>query len=90
MKLAYTRAMVEAALEGELNNVETVKDEIFGLEIPQHVTGVPDEVLQPNKTWADQAAYEAKAKELAAKFRENFKKFTSVSSEIEEKGGPIA
>ncbi|MCS0789716.1 phosphoenolpyruvate carboxykinase (ATP) [Cytobacillus pseudoceanisediminis] len=90
MKLAYTRAMVEAALEGELNNVETVKDEIFGLEIPQHVTGVPDEVLQPNKTWADQAAYESKAKELAAKFRENFKKFTSVSSEIEEKGGPIA
>ncbi|UOE54766.1 phosphoenolpyruvate carboxykinase (ATP) [Cytobacillus oceanisediminis] len=90
MKLAYTRAMVEAALEGELHNVETVKDEIFGLEIPQHVTGVPDEVLQPNKTWADQAAYEAKAKELAAKFRENFKKFTSVSSEIEEKGGPIA
>ena len=90
MKLAYTRAMVEAALEGELNNVETVKDEIFGLEIPQHVTGVPDEVLQPNKTWADQAAYEAKAKELAEKFRENFKKFTSVSSEIEEKGGPIA
>lgn len=90
MKLAYTRAMVEAALEGELNNVETIKDEIFGLEIPQHVTGVPDEVLQPNKTWADQSAYEAKAKELAAKFRENFKKFTSVSSDIEEKGGPIA
>ncbi|KAF0816409.1 MULTISPECIES: phosphoenolpyruvate carboxykinase (ATP) [unclassified Cytobacillus] len=90
MKLAYTRAMVEAALEGELNNVETIKDEIFGLEIPQHVTGVPDEVLQPNKTWADQAAYETKAKELASKFRENFKKFTSVSSEIEEKGGPIA
>ncbi|KAF0823590.1 phosphoenolpyruvate carboxykinase (ATP) [Cytobacillus firmus] len=90
MKLAYTRAMIEAALEGELNNVETIKDEIFGLEIPQHVTGVPDEVLQPNKTWADQAAYEAKAKELASKFRENFKKFTSVSSDIEEKGGPIA
>ncbi|PAE24604.1 MULTISPECIES: phosphoenolpyruvate carboxykinase (ATP) [Bacillaceae] len=90
MKLAYTRAMVEAALEGELNNVETIKDEIFGLEIPQHVTGVPDEVLQPNKTWADQSAYEAKAKELAAKFRENFKKFSSVSSDIEEKGGPIA
>ncbi|MBT2691360.1 phosphoenolpyruvate carboxykinase (ATP) [Bacillus sp. ISL-47] len=90
MKLAYTRAMIEAALEGELNNVDTIKDEIFGLEIPQHVTGVPDEVLQPNKTWADQAAYEFKAKELASKFRENFKKFTSVSSEIEEKGGPIA
>ena len=42
MKLSYTRAMVQAALEGELNNVETVKDEIFGLEIPLHVPGVPD------------------------------------------------
>jgi phosphoenolpyruvate carboxykinase (ATP) len=90
MKLAYTRSMVQAALEGELNNVETVKDSIFGLDIPVHVTGVPDEVLQPNKTWADQAAYEVKAKELAAKFRENFKKFSNVTAEIEKMGGPIA
>ncbi|MBS4191717.1 phosphoenolpyruvate carboxykinase (ATP) [Bacillus sp. FJAT-49705] len=90
MKLPYTRAMIQSALEGELNNVETIKDEIFGLEIPLHVPGVPDEVLQPNKTWADQSAYEAKAKELASKFRENFKKFANVPTEIEENGGPIA
>src|SRR5690606_2676686 len=45
IRLSYTRAMVHAALEGELNNVETTKDEIFGLEIPTHVAGVPDEVL---------------------------------------------
>jgi phosphoenolpyruvate carboxykinase (ATP) len=90
MKLPYTRAMVQSALEGELNNVETIKDEIFGLEIPLHVPGVPDEVLQPNKTWDNQAAYEVKAKELATKFRENFKKFSNVPSEIEEKGGPTA
>ncbi|MHC0038945.1 phosphoenolpyruvate carboxykinase (ATP) [Pseudoneobacillus sp. C159] len=90
MKLAYTRAMVQAALEGELNNVETVKDAIFGLDIPLHVAGVPDEVLQPSKTWADQETYEAKAKELATKFRENFKKFANVPADIEEKGGPIA
>jgi phosphoenolpyruvate carboxykinase (ATP) len=90
MKLAYTRAMVQAALEGELTNVETVTDSIFGLEIPLHVAGVPDEVLQPNKTWADQAAYELKAKELAAKFRENFKKFGNVPVDIEGKGGPVA
>jgi phosphoenolpyruvate carboxykinase (ATP) len=90
MKLAYTRAMVQAALEGELNNVETVTDPIFGLDIPLHVAGVPDEVLQPNKTWADQAAYEMKAKELATKFRENFKKFDNVPADIEGKGGPIA
>jgi phosphoenolpyruvate carboxykinase (ATP) len=90
MKLAYTRAMIQAALEGELNHVETVKDSIFGLDIPLHVAGVPDEVLQPNKTWSDEAAYEQKAKELAGKFRENFKKFANVAPEIEEKGGPVA
>lgn len=89
MKLSYTRAMVQAALEGELNNVETVRDEIFGLYIPLHVPGVPDEVLQPQKTWADPKAYEEKARELANKFHENFKKFKNVSPEIAEKGGPI-
>lgn len=90
MKLAYTRAMIQAALEGELTNVETIQDDIFGLEIPLHVPGVPDEVLQPAKTWNDKEAYEAKATELAAKFRSNFKKFSGVPSEIEEFGGPIA
>ncbi|MEH7389042.1 phosphoenolpyruvate carboxykinase (ATP) [Bacillus sp. JJ1503] len=90
MKLSFTRAMVQSALEGELNNVETIKDEIFGLEIPLHVPGVPDEVLQPSKTWADEAAYEAKAKELASQFRENFKKFSNVPAEIEKQGGPVA
>jgi phosphoenolpyruvate carboxykinase (ATP) len=89
MKLAYTRAMVQAALEGELEHVETIKDEIFGLEIPLHVPGVPDDVLQPQKTWADPEAYEKKAKELAAKFRENFKKFSNVPAEIEQLGGPL-
>lgn len=89
MKLSYTRAMVQAALEGELSNAETVKDEIFGLNIPLHVPGVPDEVLQPQKTWENAKAYEDKAKELANKFHENFKKFANVSADIVEKGGPI-
>lgn len=90
MKLSYTRAMIQAALEGELNHVETVKDSIFGLHIPLHVPGVPDAVLQPNKTWNDQAAYEKKAKELAEKFKVNFEKFSKVPAAIREKGGPIA
>ncbi|MGZ9819924.1 phosphoenolpyruvate carboxykinase (ATP) [Peribacillus simplex] len=90
MKLAYTRAMVQAALEGELANIETIKDEIFGLDIPLHVPGVPDEVLQPIKTWADPDAYKQAATALAAQFRANFKKFGSVPSEIEELGGPTA
>ena len=72
-----------------LSNVETKKDDIFGLEIPLHVPGVPDHVLQPNLTWEIKKLYKEKAKELALKFRENFKKFSNVSSDIIENGGPI-
>jgi phosphoenolpyruvate carboxykinase (ATP) len=89
MKLSYTRAMVQAALEGELHHVETIKDAIFGLNIPSHVPGVPDEVLLPNKTWADQESYVEKAKELSSKFQFNFKKFQNVDKEIEALGGPL-
>lgn len=86
MNLSYTRAMVRAALEGDLDNVETVTDPIFGLQIPLHCPGVPDEVLQPKKTWADGAAYEKKALELAQAFNENFKQFGDVSDEIKNAG----
>lgn len=88
MELSYTRSMIQAALEGELTNVETIRHEIFGLEIPLHVTGVPDDVLQPQKTWKDQNEYVQKAKELAIKFKDNFKRFSSVSPEVEKNGGP--
>ncbi|MGM8216532.1 phosphoenolpyruvate carboxykinase (ATP) [Bacillaceae bacterium W0354] len=86
MKLAYTRSMVHAALEGELNNVETVEDEFFGLLIPKHCPGVPSEVLNPKKTWEDPSAYDEKAKELAVKFHENFKKFDHVTEDIVNAG----
>jgi phosphoenolpyruvate carboxykinase (ATP) len=88
MKLSYTRAMVQAALEGELSNTETVKDETFGLEIPINVPGVPDVVLRPEQTWTDKDAYTKKATELANKFKENFKKFSDVPGDIEQLGGP--
>lgn len=89
MKLKYTRAMVTAALEGELDHIETIKEEIFGLEIPAHVPGVPDEVLLPVKTWSDTHAYNVKAEELAQKFHKNFEKFANVPKEIIELGGPL-
>ncbi|GGE77921.1 phosphoenolpyruvate carboxykinase (ATP) [Priestia taiwanensis] len=89
MKLEYTRAMIHAALAGELKNVETVKDPIFGLEIPTRIAGVPDEVLVPKNTWTDKEAYEVKANELARKFKENIKRFPNVTVEIIEQGGPI-
>lgn len=86
MKLSYTRAMVQAALEGELDSVETVTDPIFGLNIPTHCPGVPDNVLQPKKTWSDPEAYDQKAKELAEKFKKNFEKFDNVSDAIKNAG----
>jgi len=89
MNLSYTRAMVHAALEGDLNYVETTQDEFFGLAIPQHVPGVPDNVLVPSTTWEDKVAYENKALELVTKFKENFKKFEGFDSQLANIGGPL-
>jgi phosphoenolpyruvate carboxykinase (ATP) len=86
MKLSFTRAMVHSALEGELNQTETTKDAIFGLEIPVHVPGVPDKVLVPSNTWDDKDAYILAAKSLAVKFHENFRKFDQASNTIKQAG----
>ncbi len=85
MKLPYTRAMVNAAIAGKLDNATFVADPIFKVSVPTEVPGVPKEVLNARATWADGAAYDAKAKELAIKFGENFDKFSSsVSREVLE------
>ena len=81
-KLSYTRAMVTAALNGELAKAEFVKDPIFGVEVPTSCTGVPSDLLIPANTWEDKAKYEATAKKLAASFVENFKKYTHMSEEV--------
>ena len=88
MELAYTRAMIRAALEGELNAVETTTDEVFGLSIPTQVPGVPDEVLVPRNTWEDKAAYDKAAQKLAMEFHNNFKQFSSASDAIQQ-AGPV-
>ncbi|MFJ7645918.1 phosphoenolpyruvate carboxykinase (ATP) [Lysinibacillus sp. NPDC097279] len=89
MKLSYTRTMVRAAIDGKLNNVETTQDAVFGLHIPTAVEGVPSEVLNPRDAWADKAAYDVKAAELAGLFNDNFKKFSNVSEAITKLGGPL-
>ncbi|WP_336635316.1 phosphoenolpyruvate carboxykinase (ATP) [Lysinibacillus fusiformis] len=89
MKLSYTRTMVRAAIDGQLTNVETTQDAVFGLHIPTAVEGVPSQVLNPREAWADKAAYDAKAAELAGLFNENFKKFANVSEAITTLGGPL-
>lgn len=89
MKLSYTRAMVRAAIDGKLNDVETKQDAIFGLHIPTQIEGVPSEVLDPREAWEDKAAYDEKAQYLANLFKENFKKFNNVPEDILKKGGPL-
>jgi len=75
MKIAYTRAMVNAAIEGRLNDVPYASEPFFGLSIPQQVPDVPSEVLNPRNAWADKAAYDEQARHLAGLFAENFKRF---------------
>ena len=75
MSIAYTRAIVAAALDGSLAGVETRVDPIFGLHVPVSCPGVPAEVLDPRGTWSDPAAYDAKAHDLVERFRKNFAKF---------------
>ncbi|USG66754.1 phosphoenolpyruvate carboxykinase (ATP) [Brevibacillus ruminantium] len=80
MKLSYTRAMVTAALNGELAKAEYVADPIFGVQVPTSCPNVPSEVLLPRNTWVDQAAYDAQARDLANRFIDNFqKKFPSAA-----------
>jgi phosphoenolpyruvate carboxykinase (ATP) len=80
MKIAYTRAMVNAAIEGRLDGVATKIEPFFGLAVPQSVPDVPQEVLDPRKAWSDPAAYDAQANKLAAAFAENFKQFEAAST----------
>ena len=75
MKISYTRAMLNAALHGELDDVEFVADPNFGVLVPQACPGVPAEVLNPRNTWADKDAYDAQAKHLTELFEENFRQF---------------
>jgi phosphoenolpyruvate carboxykinase (ATP) len=73
--IAYTRAMVHAALEGKLEGVATTRHPIFGLHMPISVEGVPSSVLNPRDSWTDQNAYDAQALKLAQMFIRNYAQF---------------
>jgi phosphoenolpyruvate carboxykinase (ATP) len=83
--LPYTRAMVNALVEGDLNNVEFEIETAFGLSIPTFVPGVPADLLKPRNSWKDTAAYDKMAADLAARFEKNFEQFDA-SREIKEAG----
>ncbi len=80
MKLKYTRAMIGAAMRGELDGVEQHTDSTFGLQFPKACPGVPSELMNPRDAWADKAAYDAAAAHLAGLFANNFKPFEEMAS----------
>lgn len=82
MNLSYTRAMVKAAIEGDLREVEFEVDKNFNVFVPKEVPGVPSEILNPRNTWNDKEAYDKKVNELILQFQKNFRKFEGVSPEI--------
>ena len=90
IKLAYTRAMVKAVLSGALKDVPTQADPIFGMAVPLSCPGVPGEMLNPRNTWKDKAAYDSKARELAAMFEKNFAENASDASPEIKAAGPKA
>ena len=90
MSLKHTRAMLAAALDGSLAEVQTVAHPVFGVSVPSHVNGVPDSVLDPRSTWDDAEAYDHKAAELAALFRLNFEPFSADVPDAVRTAAPLA
>jgi phosphoenolpyruvate carboxykinase (ATP) len=86
MPIQATRALLRAALSGELAGVEYRTDELFDFQVPKAVPGVEDTLLNPRLTWADPSAYDNKARELAEMFRTNFQKFDADDNIVA--GGP--
>ncbi|WP_394347484.1 phosphoenolpyruvate carboxykinase (ATP) [Winogradskyella aurantiaca] len=89
IKLKYTRAMITAILEGELDNVELEQHPIFGLYMPKYCPNVPTEMLDPMNTWLQKGGYISKAIQLAHSFHLNFEKFASEASKEIIEGGPL-
>ena len=87
-KIAHSRAVIRAAIEGELDDVAYVTDPVFGFDVPVECPGIPAELLSPRGTWSDQAAYDEKASALAGLFRENFEEFVELAGAELAAAGP--
>jgi phosphoenolpyruvate carboxykinase (ATP) len=83
MSIRHTRALLRAALDGSLSRARFRKEPFFGLAIPEHVPGVPADVLDPREAWSDKAAYDRMARDLVGRFEKNFSAFEAgVGDEI--------
>lgn len=88
ISLKYTRAMVNAALRGELNDVEYETDAVFGLRMPKSCPNVPNAVFNPRGTWSDKAAYDEKAAHLAGIFNDNFSQYAEFATDDIKSAAP--
>ena len=89
MPIAATRALLHAALSGDLDQAEFRADPVFGFAVPVAVPGVDPSLLDPRSTWRHPEAYDRKAQELAGMFRQNFAKFAVVSPGLAEAGPQV-
>jgi len=89
MSIKYTRALLNAALEGKLDTIDFQTDPVFGLSVPVSCPEVPAEILMPRNTWADKNAYDETARDVAGRFVKNFKEFEPFVSEAVRKAGPL-
>jgi phosphoenolpyruvate carboxykinase (ATP) len=88
ISIKYTRALLNAALSGQLNVVKFKTDPIFGFEVPMTCPNVPDEVLDPGASWSDKKEYDRRYKDLAMRFKQNFAKFTDGTPQEVIDAGP--
>jgi phosphoenolpyruvate carboxykinase (ATP) len=88
MKIQFTRSIIRAILDGRLSSVRSSPDPVFGIQIPESCPGVPSEILHPRNTWQEKAAFDAKARELARRFAENFEQFASGVDVTVREAGP--
>ena len=88
ISIRHTRALLNAALTGKLNDVTYKKDPIFSFEVPEHCPDVPDEVLSPSSSWHDKKEYDRRYRDLAMRFKQNFGKFEDGTPEEVLEAGP--
>jgi phosphoenolpyruvate carboxykinase (ATP) len=88
ISIGYTRSLLNAALDGHLDQVEYQTDPIFGFKVPRSCPDVPDQVLDPSSSWSSKEAYLKRYKSLASRFIDNFKKFEDQVSEEVKRVGP--
>jgi phosphoenolpyruvate carboxykinase (ATP) len=88
ISIKYTRAMLNAALNGALKDVPYTTDPIFGFEVPKCCPDVPDSVLDPASSWVSRDAYMKRYRSLASRFIDNFKKYEDAVSQDVKAAGP--